>query len=498
MELENALQKIGSSTAIILLGTAAGTVLGYLLKVVLTRLLGPGSYGIYAQLLAVVGILAPIAAIGLHYAVPHLVSLHRENDEPAKARNTLLTALAITLFLSVLLAFLLHSTADLLATHVFSDAQMVQPLKLISFALPLLSLFHILLAYIRGRKDARSRIYIKDILLPLAQALAFLGLYWLGLQLEGAIYAYIIGLIAAIAAGIYALRNIELAGSIDLRFKKILLFSWPLLVTTIIAAIQQWTDVLMIGWFMESQYVGFYEIALAVGGIVTVFLAAINYMVKPISSELIANKKKEELRTLYSTVTRWAVSLSLPVLAGIIIFPETIIQVLFGQSYLPGAAVLPILTIASFTGVISGPVGILLIASSRQNSLMYAMLSAALLNIALNLFLIPRQGILGAAIAFIASLVTANGLLLFLVHRQVGIHPFSRTILLPFASILIVSIPARLLAGSFSPGIAGSLGIGLAMTVAYLYLLYTTGGITDRAKKLFRTLWKNASDKISL
>ena len=97
---------------------------------------------------------------------------------------------------------------------------------------------------------------------------------------------------------------------------------------------------------------------------------------------------------------------------------------IFGNSFKSGAFILVILALGQFINVITGSVGYLLMMSGNERLLRNNIIFIAVLNLTLNLLLIPKYGILGAAISTSVSLALQNIISMVIVKYRLGIWTF--------------------------------------------------------------------------
>ena len=115
----------------------------------------------------------------------------------------------------------------------------------------------------------------------------------------------------------------------------------------------------------------------------------------------------DEVRRIYAAATGWVVRLSLPAFVALLVFPDELLR-LFGPDFAAGAAVTVILALGQLVNAATGPCGTLLNMSGRVALNMADNLAALVLNVLLNLWLIPAYGIVGAAVAWAVSLAAVN------------------------------------------------------------------------------------------
>ncbi|MFB6295047.1 MAG: polysaccharide biosynthesis C-terminal domain-containing protein, partial [Candidatus Nanohaloarchaea archaeon] len=222
---------------------------------------------------------------------------------------------------------------------------------------------------------------------------------------------------------------------------ELVMFAWPLLIVSVIGVLNSYLDVLMLGWLVDSVRVGIYEVAISLASILYMFRAGGQYMFLPAVSELYAAGSMERIAELYTTMTRWVVTLALPVVAGFLMFPADILQLLLGTEYLPGTAPLAVLSIGVFLAAVDGPSDMMLLATGRTKQLMAAVLAFAVVDAALNLVLIPRYGMVGAAVAMTAGFTVAGVLSFLFVYRGTGMLPVSPVLPRLVAAAVIAAIP---------------------------------------------------------
>jgi len=121
----------------------------------------------------------------------------------------------------------------------------------------------------------------------------------------------------------------------------------------------------------------------------------------------------------------------MPLFLAFILFPEDILTVLFGSAYRDAVGTLQILSIGFIINALLGPNGNTLLVTGNTRFLLVSVLIAGILNVVLNVTLIPKMGIEGAAIATAASLGMKNVLWTAKLLTVSGVHPFSRNYLKP-------------------------------------------------------------------
>ena len=114
---------------------------------------------------------------------------------------------------------------------------------------------------------------------------------------------------------------------------------------------------------------------------------------------------------------------SLPLVIVFFIFPEFLLG-LFGEEFKVGVTAFIFLSCGRLISSFSGSVGNILQMTGNQNIYAIILLIGAILNVVLNLILIPLHGINGAAIASMSSLIVWNLSMVLVVKQKFGFFTF--------------------------------------------------------------------------
>jgi O-antigen/teichoic acid export membrane protein len=173
----------------------------------------------------------------------------------------------------------------------------------------------------------------------------------------------------------------------------------------------------------------------------------------PRIADLYQRGRYELLKRTFALITSWVVRLSLPGFVVLLVFPRELLAI-FGPAFEAGAVVTQIMTVAWLFSAASGPCGYMLTMSGRPIVQMVNYLAAVVFNVALNIVLIPRLGISGAAIAW----ATTVGLLA--IARMTQVRVFLK--MLPFNLGLVKGLAAGVIAGGVALSIRALMGGGFA------------------------------------
>jgi O-antigen/teichoic acid export membrane protein len=181
----------------------------------------------------------------------------------------------------------------------------------------------------------------------------------------------------------------------------------------------------MIGYFKTSADVGVYRIAFKIATLITFIQFAVNSIAAPNIASLYANNNMEGLRKYTRQIGVVNALFAIPIFILIIAFPETLLN-LFGAEYSSGKLLLPVLALGQLINALCGPVMYILNMTGKEQESQRIMLWMSVINIVLNLVLIPAYGIIGAAIATSISMIAWNVIAAVLVYK------YYKVIAIPF------------------------------------------------------------------
>ena len=199
--------------------------------------------------------------------------------------------------------------------------------------------------------------------------------------------------------------------------------SSPMALSAIAYFIMQSVDIIILSIYEGFDQIAYYSVSVKLAMLTTLALMSVNIVIAPRIAEIYENQKMQKLQMLIKHSTRIIFLISICVLSVLFFFSEEILG-LFGQGYVIANNALLFLLAAQFFNAVSGPGAIYLNMTGRQKTLNKILVSALIINISLNFYLIPIQGINGAAIATLVSLIIWNTIATVLIYSRDKIKIF--------------------------------------------------------------------------
>lgn len=402
----------------------AATGLTFATSIVLTRLLGLGGYGVYALVLEWLNLLAIPTALGMDRFMVREVAVYRAQGAWDKVHGFLRWGNAAVFITSLVVAAL--GAAFVLAFVQDHDGLRLSFLLALA-SLPLLSLTSLRQAAMRGFDHIVGGQWPELLLRPLL--LIFLSvLAWLlvpdfsapwavGASLAATLSAFLVG--AFLLARVLA-REAERAAP-HYELGRWLRSALPFMVISGMFVINARTGAVMLGALESPAAVGLYVIASRGADLIAMVLLAVNTAFAPTLARLFAQGQRRQLEHTVARSTRLITLVSLPLALGFIVFGGLFLD-LFGPEFAAARTALTILSLGQLVNAATGTVGMLLNMTGHERDTALAVGVSAVLNIVLNLLLIPRFGLSGAAIATALGTLVWNVLLSVFVYRRLGFY----------------------------------------------------------------------------
>jgi O-antigen/teichoic acid export membrane protein len=203
---------------------------------------------------------------------------------------------------------------------------------------------------------------------------------------------------------------------------------------------------------------------------------AISMAAQPRFTELFAIGDRRSANVVYQVTTAWLVLLTWPLYLLAIVYGPEVLTV-FGHSYRAGAPVMVILAVTMLLATACGQVDMVLITTGRSSWSLINGLLAVGVNVGLDLVLIPRYGITGAAIGWAVAIILTNLMPMAQLASSIHLQPFGRGTMLAavLSTVAFGAVPftIRAVLGGGLAGLAAGVAAGC---VVFAIGLWRFGG----------------------
>jgi O-antigen/teichoic acid export membrane protein len=410
-ETRRHLTHIARGGALGLVGAGVSAVAGFGLVLVVTNSYPTDVAGRFFTVTSAFMLLAAIATLGTETGLGRFLLRYESQDRRGDIPPTLRAAFRPTIIYSVVLAVAVIAFAKPLSDLIgLDDPEGPASLRVLAAALPLVTWNALTLAGMRAFGRMRATVMVDKIGRPVAQPLLVLVAALLAADLLGMTIAWAIPYaIAALVSSWLFRRFLERRGTCrhsdqTKSYKELKRdfwrFTWPRSITRISQMAIQRMDIILVAALRSPQEAAIYTAATRFVALGQFGTQAIQQVVQPKFTALLAKHEHESLKDVYRISTAWSMAVAWPMYLVVLSAPVAYLG-LFGQEYVDeGVWVVMLMAFAMLFAVATGPCDTLLLMSGRSALSLGNSLTALVVDIGLCVLLIPRMGITGAALAW--------------------------------------------------------------------------------------------------
>ncbi|GAB3592721.1 hypothetical protein GCM10027446_13860 [Angustibacter peucedani] len=466
-----------------LAGSGVAAVAGLLLNVVVGRTLGATGSGLFFVAVALVTVLGTVTKLGADtgavWALSRAAALGRSREAPTVVRWAVLPGLAASAVASLAVELLAGPLARVLADD---HAEVVErALRTGAPFLLVVAPFFVLAASLRGLGSIVPFTALQNVLVPALRPFLVGLAVAVGAGVAGAVVAwsvpFVVGTAVAVAlvqrrASAAARRTGDPPRERRAVAAELWRFSAPRSAASVLEIAITWADVLIVAALASPRDAGIYAAASRFITTGTLAEAAMRVALSPRVSRLLAVHDLRGAGELNATATQWIVLLSWPLYLGLACYGSVALAA-FGPEFAAGTTPLTVLSLAMLLVMTAGNSQTVLLMSGRSLVQMANKGVALAVNLGLNVWLVPRLGMQGAAIAWAATVLVDAGLVVWQVRHSVGVRtPMARVV--PAAVISLAAfVPFGLLTRALFGTAVGPNAVGLGCSlVVYAALVW--------------------------
>lgn len=403
--------------------------LGFLSTLIIARLLGSSAFGVYSFVLSFVSLLSIPAQLGLPQFMVRQTAYYRALKNWGMMRGLFFWAgknvVIFSFSLTIISGFILYIVKNNL------DAELFTTFVTALFLIPILAFTAFAQASLRGLHHVLlgqlpEMIIKRGVFIGLALSLYLLKIQkWMvptGAMVLHVGAAFIAALFAIYLFLKYAPGELKNCKP-EIQGKQWLFGILPFLFLGSMQVLNNHTDVTMLGILKSPEEVGPYKVAVQLSMLISIPLQAINMVIAPQIARLWTEKKLKKLQSMITWSARAILVLSFPLAFLFIYFGEQIVAILFGADFLEANKALIILSLGQIINTGMGSVGLLLNMTGHEMKAAKSLGIAVLVNLVLNLTLIPQFGSIGAALATASSYLIWNIYMGISVWKSIHINP---------------------------------------------------------------------------
>lgn len=477
-ELRQAYRDVARGAGVTSVGMVLEYLLAFVVQVIAATYLSLSDFGGIVTGTAIINVGMLVGSLGLATGVARFLPRTADREERLAYAHS---AFAVAVPLSALVGAAVALNAGFIAGEVLGDPAVTDSVFVFGLAIPAAAMLRLGLGGVRGQGISRYRVYVQNLLQPLSRfALVVVATLW-GLGQAGFAVAYALPYVLSCGAALWLLRlsldGFHVLGRPDRgKVEELVRYSTPQSVASIAWFLVRSVDVFLIVAILGSDVVGVYGVAYGLARVLLLFSTAFNFLGMPVSSALDSGEDRSRLLRINETIVRWLVVASVPAVFPFLVYPADLLRFIYRPAYAAGGAALAVLAVGFVAHNVLSPASSMLRATGRTRLHMTNNVVAAALNLGLNLYLIPRYQLVGAAVATAIAYLAADLLGLFELRAIEGFQPVSRHTLVPAALGVPVLYAGARVAASVPVDILVVLGLTAAVGLAYLVVFVLVVG----------------------
>lgn len=416
-----------------------------------THFLGEDYYGLTAFLLSSANIMMPLMAFGIQNTLVKFYSEHKSEEEKSRFLNLVLVLPFVIIVPIFLILFLFYGEA---ATLLSQKNPIIRDYV---WMIPVIGLFmgyfEIFYAWVKVHLKSVFGNFVKEVLLRIFISIFLFAVYFDWISNVQFVYSLVFiyfTMMFLMALVAFKVRKPQFHLKFPKEKKEVIVYSSFIIFSSSIAVLLLDIDKFMIGQYIPISEAAYYSVAIFIALTISVPMRAMHQITHPITTDLMARKKHDELNDLYKKT-----AITLQVIGGFIMLGilTNIHQVyaLLPEKYSGGVAVVFLISFSKFFDLMLGNNNSIIFNSKYYRTVLFLGLCLVGLTVSLNMYFIPNFGIEGAAIATLISIgLYSLAKFLFVVFKM-DLFPFTKKTIVSLGIIALTFVVFYFWNFSFHP-----------------------------------------------
>lgn len=400
-----------------------GILLGYLVVFLISHFYGAKGLGIFTLTFAVVNIFVLVGKAGFDTSIVKFISENIDSKQ-ISIKEIYLLIMKLSIPVNFILILIMIVFSPYIAHYIFNDKNLTPYFQVMSLVILPISLRSINANALRGLKKIKIYSLLQNVFIHLFFIIGILIVNIFTNTIEYLILSYVFSawlvFIISSTSWYKNMKKYTTAGRTKNSIKNILKVSIPMLLTSSLMLVITWTDSIMLGIFCSEIEVGLYSIAMKIATSSLIILMAFSSILAPKIAQAYGNSDLTLLRSLIQKTNKLIIAISLPVIVILIIITPYLLS-FFGEEFKVAYSAFSILMVGMTWKVVFGVSEYILQMTNKQRDVAKYSVIGIIINIFLNIYLIPKFGINGAAMASVISIICMQILFFKKVKNDFGI-----------------------------------------------------------------------------
>jgi O-antigen/teichoic acid export membrane protein len=433
--------------------------------------LGSEYYGLTGYILSTANILFPLMAFGVHNTLIKFFSHYKTDAEKG-------AFLSFVLLLPILMALLLFVVGYFGYESIVAFESQKNPLiRNYVWQVPVIGLcmgyFEIFYAWVKANLKSVFGNFVKEIVLRVFITIFLFAVYFKWISVETFVLSLmVIYLATTLVMFFYAMKvnPIRFSLQIPANVKAIVSYSIFIILSGSIANMLLDIDKNMLAKYIAIENIAYYSVAIFIATVISVPSRAMHQITYPITAKLMTENKHDELNDLYKKT-----SITLQLVGGLVLVGILVninqLYLLLPKNYSKGIFVVFAIGFSKYFDLILGNNNAIIFNSKYYKAVLFLGLLLAFFAVSLNMILIPKYGMNGAAIATLVAITLYSISKLLFVVLKMKLYPFTMETLISFGIVLVFFVGFYFWEFPFHP-IINILMKSVLLTLLYVLVNY--------------------------
>jgi len=479
--MTNSYKKFTKDVGFVSIARIVGVLKSLIMLPILTKTLGAEFYGIWAQILVTISLLMPLALLQLEFAMTRFLTAEEDKNKVSKGISSIFVTVMLT---ASLISFLIFILAEPFAMAVFGGAGATYFVKISAFLILLTTLDQIILQYFISFRQMK-RYSCFAILQTIGEALLIGYLVLSGYGLFGAIISLLLVKVFILIIGLLLVKSeIKITTPSLSVIKHYLSFSLPLIPFQLSWWLVNSGDRYVIGYFLGASQVGIYSASYSMGYLISFLYAPIGPVLFPAITKLYENNNIHEVKIHLKYALKFFLVLAIPSSFGLTILSKSLLTILTTSEFAEVYLIVPIVAFGTLLYCMGNLFSDILLLFKMTKIISLVFGSSALVNLVMNIFLVPLMGIIGAAISTLVTFAILFSILAFVSFESLSFDWDPGFIIKSVVSSAVMGFLIWRMNPVGAVGILISIGIA---AVVYFGVLLLLKGFTREEYMFFKT-----------
>lgn len=387
------------------LSLATSSLAHLLLRMVLGKELGPKGLGTYTLVFTIYMFGMQFAAFGYGSALTNYIAKYK--NDTSKIKEYISSGVIGSIASGSIMGILLYSLSEFISTNFFHIPEMVALLKITAVCFPFIAIQKATTGSLNGFRKMNHFAMVNILQNTLILLISILLVFFFKMQVTGAVIGFVVPtVVVGVVSLLYIRKSFFFPSRLVLSsvLREITWFGFYVVLGNSVSMINTQIDSLLIGRFMSETDVGYYATAVIIMQSLTLLPSAVQTVTNPAISTYYGKREYSKIKELVKNTMLKIFAIEFVFLLFLAIFGKYILIIVFSEEFTPAYTPMLILSIGYLMYSPWSSVGTVFASIGKVNLSFKLNGLCAMLNTILNLLLIPKFGLIGAASATTFSL----------------------------------------------------------------------------------------------